>query len=80
LRIFPSLPKAGKGKRASVFHSDRERQLGSRCFAPFVESVGRNQTAAFREGLAERGRFIDGLSSGVDGPVSDLWIFGPIRN
>ena len=27
-----------------------------------------------------RGRFIDGLSTHVDGPISDLRIFGPIGN
>ena len=45
-------------------------------FPPFVESVRRNQAAALDECLAV-GRgfiegFIDGLSSGVDGPVNDL--------
>ena len=33
-------------------------------FAPFVESVCRNQAAAFGEGLAEGGRFVDGLELG----------------
>src|SRR6201987_6449087 len=29
----------------------------------------------FLKDLPERGRFIDGLRSRVDGPVSDLWVF-----
>jgi hypothetical protein len=70
--IFPSFPKAGKGEGPSVFHSDRERQLRSGGFSPFVESVRRNQAASFYECFPERRRFIDGLGSGVDGPVSDL--------
>src|SRR6266404_616559 len=78
--IFPVFPEPGKGERASVFHGDRERQLRFCRFAPFVESVRCNQAAAFCESLPERRRFIDGLSSGVDGPVSDLWIFDPIWN
>jgi hypothetical protein len=45
-----------------------------------LESVRWNQAAPFCESLPERRRFIDGLSSGVDGPVSDLWIFDPIWN
>src|SRR4029077_12791285 len=78
--IFPVFPEPGKGKRASVFHGDRERQLRFSRFTPFVESVRWNQAAPFLESLPERGRFIDGLSSGVDGPVSDLWILRPIWN
>src|SRR6266403_6413148 len=73
--IFP-----GKGERASVFHGDRERQLRFSRFAPFVESVRRNQAAAFCESLPERRRFIDGLSSRIDSPVSDLRIFDAIWN
>ncbi len=78
--IFPVFPEPGKGERPSVFHGDRERQLRFSCFAPFVESVRRNQAAPFCESLPERGRFIDGLGLGVDGPVSDLRVFGPMRN
>jgi hypothetical protein len=69
---FHPSPKAGKGEGPSVFHSDRERQLRSGGFSPFVESVRRNQAASFYECFPERRRFIDGLGSGVDGPVSDL--------
>src|SRR5438132_8280631 len=78
--IFPVFPEPGKGKWTTVFHRDRERQLWFLRFTPFVESVRRNQAAPFCESLPERGRFIDGLSSCVDGPVSDLGIFRPIRN
>ena len=70
--IFPVFPETGKGERASVFHGDRERQLRFCCFAPFVESVRRNQAPSLAESLPEGGRFIDGLSSGIDGSVSDL--------
>ena len=49
-------------------------------FAPLVESLGWDQAAALDERLAERRCFVDGLSSGIDGPVSDLGIFGPIRD
>jgi hypothetical protein len=42
--------------------------------------VPNTRAAAFGEGLAEGRRFIDALSSCVDGPVSDLWVFGPIWN
>src|SRR5215475_1729796 len=78
--IFPSFPEPCKGKRTPVFHGDRERQLWSCGFSPFVESVRRNQAAALCESPPERGRPIDGLSSRVDGPVSDLWIFSPVGN
>src|SRR6266404_8913866 len=78
--IFPVFPKSGKGERASVFHGDRERQLRFSRFAPFVKSVCRNQAAAFCESLPERRRFIDGLSSRIDSPISDLRIFDPIWN
>ena len=61
--IFPVFPESGKGERASVFHGDSKRQLRFSCFAPFVESVRRNQTPSLAECLPERGRFIDGLSS-----------------
>jgi Leucine-rich repeat (LRR) protein len=44
------------------------------------ESVRGDQAAPFCESLPERGRFIDCLSSGVNGPVSDLWILRPIWN
>src|SRR4029077_7260553 len=73
--IFPVFPEAGKGERASVFHGDRERQLCFSGSAPFVESVRWNQAAPFLESLPIRGRFIDGLSSSVDGPVRNLWVF-----
>src|ERR1700748_262801 len=78
--IFPVCPEPGKGERASVFHGDCERQLRFSRFAPFVEAIRRNQAAALYECLPERGRFIDCLSSRVDGSVSDLWIFRPIWN
>src|SRR6266481_1485947 len=78
--ISPVFPESGKGERASVFHGDRERQLRFSRFAPFVKSVRRNQAAAFCESLPERRRFIDGLSSRIDSPVSDLRIFDPIWN
>ena len=78
--ILPVFPKAGKGERASVFHGDCEWQLRLSRFAPFVESVCRTQAAAFSESLAEGRRSIDGLSSGVDGPVSDLWVLRSIRD
>jgi hypothetical protein len=45
-----------------------------------LESVRWNQAAPFLESLPIRGRFIDYLSSRIDGPVSDLWIFCPIWN
>jgi hypothetical protein len=57
-------------------HGDRERQLRFGRFAPFVESVCGNQAAAFDECLPERGRFIDGLSSGVNG---NLGVLSPNR-
>src|SRR3984893_13154596 len=78
--IFPVFPEPGKGERASVFHGDRERQLRFSRFAPFVESVRRNQAPSLAKCLPERGRFIDGLSSRIDSPVSDLRIFDPIWN
>src|SRR5262249_820760 len=76
--ILPVFPKAAKGERASVFHGDCEWQLRLSRFAPFVESVCRNQAAAFSESLAEGRCSIDGLSSGVDAPVSDPRVFRPI--
>jgi hypothetical protein len=39
-----------------------------------------SSAAPFSESFPEGGRFIDGLSSGVNGPVSDLRVFCPIRN
>src|SRR6266404_4967550 len=76
--IFPVFPETGKGERASVFHCDRERQLRFSRFTPFVEAVRWNQAPSFPECLPERGRFIDSLSSGVDGSVRNLWVFCPI--
>jgi hypothetical protein len=61
-------------------HGKRERQLGFSGFSPFVESVGWNQAATLEEGLAEGRRIIDGLSSRIDGPVSDLRVLRPIRD
>jgi hypothetical protein len=78
--VFPVFQEPGKGERASVFHRDRERQLRLSRFAPFVKSVRRNQAAPFAECLPKRGRFIDCLSSRIDGLVSDLWILRPIWN
>jgi hypothetical protein len=75
--ILPIFPEPGKGERPTVFHGDSERQLRFNRLAPFVESVCRNQASAFCESQPERGRFID---SGVDGPITDLWVFGPMRN
>src|ERR1700746_1279619 len=72
--IFPVFPEASKGERASVFHGERGRKLWFSRFVPFVESVRRNQTPSLAECLPERGRFIDGLSSRIDGPVRNLWI------
>src|SRR6266403_5943870 len=78
--IFPVFPEARKGERASVFHGDCERQLRFSRFAPFVEAVRWDQATPFLESLPIRGRFIDCLSSRVDGSVSDLWILRPIWN
>src|SRR5215813_5434302 len=79
-RIFPSFPETRKGEGPPVFHGDRERQLGSGGFSPFVESVCRNEATALCESPPERGRPIDRLGSGVDGPISDLWVLYPIRD
>ena len=79
-RVFPVFPESRKSERASVFHGDRERQLGSGGFSPFVESVCGNEATPLCESPPERGRPIDRLGSGVDGPISDLWIFRPIWN
>src|SRR6266446_5500605 len=68
--IFPVFPESGKGERTSVFHGNRKRQLRFSRFAPFVESVRRNQAPSRAECLPERGCSIDALSSGVDGRVS----------
>ena len=78
--ISPVFPESGKGERAAVFHGDRERELRFSRFAPFVEAVRWDQAAAFSESLPEGRCFIDGLSSGVDGPVRNLWVFCPIWN
>jgi hypothetical protein len=59
-------------------HSDRERQLRFSRFPPFVESIRGNQAAALYECLTEGWGFIDGLSSGINGPVSNLLIFCPM--
>jgi hypothetical protein len=77
---FPVFPESGKSERTAVFHGDRERQLWSGGFSPFIESVRWNQAAPLCESTPEGGRPIDCLSSRVDGPVSDLWIFSPIGN
>jgi hypothetical protein len=63
-RVFPVFPESRKSERASVFHGDRERQLGSGGFSPFVESVCGNEATPFSEGLAKRGCLIDGLELG----------------
>jgi hypothetical protein len=62
--ISPIFPER-ESKRASVFHGDCKRQLRFSRFAPFVKSIGWNQALPFCESPPERGRFIDGLSSGV---------------
>ena len=76
--IFPVFPEARKGERASVFHGDCERQLRFSRFAPFVEAIRWDQATPFLESLPIRGRFIDSLSSRVDGSVSDFWILRPV--
>src|SRR5262249_55274868 len=53
--LLPSFPKAGKGERASVFHGESERQLGSGGFAPLVKSARGNQATAFCESPPKRG-------------------------
>ena len=70
--------EAGKDERPAVFHRDRERQLRLRRFAPFVESLCRNEAAAFSESLVEGRRFIDRLSSRINCPVRDLGVLGPM--
>ena len=80
LRIFPVFTESGKGERPSVFYGDRERQLWFNRFTPFVKSICGNQAAAFGKRLAERRCFIYRFSSGVDGPVAYLRVFGPVRN
>jgi len=68
--IFPVFSRAGaKVNGRSSFMAKSERQLRLSCFAPFVESVGRNQAATLKKRLAVRRPLIDSLSSGVDGPV-----------
>jgi len=79
-RSFQFSQSPAKVNGRPVFHGDRERQLRFSRFAPFVKSVCRNQAAAFCESLPERRRFIDGLSSRIDSPISDLRIFDPIWN
>jgi len=81
IRVPSTLSQSpAKVKGSAVFHGDRERQLGSGGFSPFVESVCGNEATPLCESPPERGRPIDRLGSGVDGPISDLWIFRPIWN
>ena len=76
--IFPVFPESSKGEWAVVFHSDRERQLRFSRFPPFVEAIRGNQEAALYECLTIGRGLIDGLSSGIDGPVSNLLVFCPM--
>jgi hypothetical protein len=62
------------------FMAKSERQLRSGGFSPFIKAVSWDHAAAFSESLLEGRRLIDRLGSGVDRPVSDLWIFSPVWN
>ncbi len=62
---------------------DPHRYNGSRRCARYpLRSPYRQQESgsAVFESLPERGSFIDSLSSGVDGPVSDFWVLRRVGN
>ena len=42
-RRFPAFSKSSEHKRATVFHLDIVRNLSAQDFAPFVESIDRNE-------------------------------------
>ena len=48
--------------------------LGLAVFSPFIKSVRRNEATPLCESHPEREPPIDRLGSGVDGPLSNLWI------
>jgi hypothetical protein len=70
--IFPVFPEPGKGERASVL-SWRSRTVAS--VLPFyaIHRIRPQESGTVVcESLSIGRRFIDGLSSGVDGSISDL--------
>jgi hypothetical protein len=56
-RVFPAFPEPSKGERPSVFHGDRERQLWSGGFSPFIKAEYNITT-----GAAINANFITGLN------------------
>ena len=78
-----------KGEWAAVFYGDRERQLRSSRFSPFVKSIGgirqRRFANAWRLFGARNSAGTEGALStvwrlGVDGPVCNLLIICPVRD
>ena len=73
------LPKTGQGKGLSILAIYEEGLFRSR-LSPFVKAIGRNETAAFFEGVPIGGFRGDGFSARIDRAVTVLRLFGPMRD
>ncbi len=78
--IFPSFPKASEHEGRIVLHANREWDLHPADCAPLVKAVSRNQPPTLLKCLAVRRRCVDSFRSRIDGLVTNLWIFGPVRD
>ncbi len=79
-RVFPSIPKTGKGKQGIVLHSEVEGLLLFAASHPFEKPVGRQQATAAHEGIAKGGLTRDRFRAGIDRLESNAGVRGPGRN
>ncbi len=66
VRSDPCLPQTREGEWRPAFHADQIRTLCRAIPLPFVETIGRDQTATPLHGVAEGRLFVDGITTRVD--------------
>src|SRR5690606_18112414 len=78
VRRDPAIPETGKGEEPAIRPAEPERLLEPLAARlPFIEPIGQDQTAPFRERLAEGGPLEQRLAARVDHPVPDGRILCP---
>src|SRR5215813_12999523 len=77
---MPHVPQTRKGERLLALEMNPHRDLALPFFAPLIETVSWNNTAASIDERLEGRQLCQCFGSGVDHPVADRRVCGPMRN
>lgn len=80
VRSIPEIPDAGESHWSAFLHTEIVGHLLFGGFGPFIEATCRDKAAMRADRFSEGGLLMDRFASGVDQPVADGRVFGPMRD